>query len=90
MDRLLSPNEHHLYIVEILASRMRRSEPRGVELDGKTRCDELERAHLVGKIARPPRSGRRRADECATADLRDTSPAFSSWSSARGTVLRAA
>src|SRR5262245_43845987 len=60
--------EHHLHIVEIPPCRVQHGEPRGVGLDGKARLDELERAHLVGEIARPPRSGRRRADEGAAAE----------------------
>ena len=82
--------QHKLHVVEIAPRGMQHGEPRGEGLDGKPRLDELKWAHLIGKIVGPAVGGGVAPTKVPLPSRRDTRPDFSSWSSARRTVLRAA
>ena len=69
---------------------MQHGKPRGVGLDREPRLDQLERAHLIGKVGAAAGGAAVAPTNVPLPRRRDTSPAFSSWSSARRTVLRAA
>ncbi len=68
VDRVLAMRQHRLHVVEMTPGGMQHGEPRGEGLDREPRLDQLQRAHLIGEIARASRRGGGGADKGAAAE----------------------
>src|SRR5512147_3303555 len=77
VDRLLAMRKHLFHVVEIPPRRMQHGKPRGEGLDREPRLDQLDRAHLIGKVGAAAVGCCRGADESSAAEAtRDESSPF--------------